>query len=665
MADETSTGALDASEPAAWQGRWASAVALVGAIILIGLLGLVTLTNRNREAALELERNVYETMHLVRAVDGSIARAEAALGRFALDEDLRTSGTSYYQEWRRAAFQIARLRNLVRNDEKQLERVTLLRELFNRRGEELGRAAAAASRREGTAALGLFYSAAGSTTLTQLQAQLDGIEEAARQTLNERVRASQAAADSADRFMMLLGWVAVAISLLAIALSYWAYKAFAEGRIARSQADSEAERAAELDRAVQQRTRELSTANERLQSEMAERAAAEEKLRQVQKMEAVGQLTGGIAHDFNNMLAVVVGGLDLAKRRLRSSPSEAEVHIDSALEGATRASALTRRLLTFARAEPLLPEAIAPATLVNGMLELIDRTIGERIRVHTSFPEEPWYVWADQNGLENAILNLCVNARDAMAETGDLTIAVANVALADGEVGALEAGDYVRVTVADTGRGIAPEHLERVFEPFFTTKPVGKGTGLGLSQIFGFARQSGGDIVLQSEVGRGTSVSIYLPHAVGVTAGTSAPVRGFGEPEQVNPAFQGGRILVVEDDPRVSRSTVSALQELGHRPHAVSSGSEALQILEEEDGFDLVITDVVMPNMTGVELAREVGRTYPGLGILFVTGYVGEAGTLDELGGRPVLRKPFTVAQLAAAVETAMARRNGYDAAAE
>ncbi|MFN3727176.1 MAG: ATP-binding protein [Allosphingosinicella sp.] len=664
MADETSTGAPDASEPAAWQGRWASAVALVGAIILIGLLTLVTLTNRDRDAALALERNVYESMHLVRAVDGSIARAEAAMGRYVLDLT-RESGTFYYQEWRRAGHQIGQLRDLVRDDPEQVERVDQLRQLFNRRGEELARAATAASRREGMAGIGLFYSAAQSDALELLQAQLDAIERAGRETLNQRVRARQAAADRADRFMQWLGWVAVAISLLAIVLSYWAYRAFAEGRIARSRADLEAERSSELERAVSERTKELSTANERLQAEMAERAAAEEKLRQVQKMEAVGQLTGGIAHDFNNMLAVVVGGLDLAKRRLRTSPREAEAHIDSALEGATRASALTRRLLTFARAEPLLPEAIAPSTLVNDMLELIDRTIGERIRVHTSFPDEPWHVWADQNGLENAILNLCVNARDAMEETGDLTIEVANVTLGEGEVGSLDAGEYVRVTVADTGRGIAPEHLQRVFEPFFTTKPVGKGTGLGLSQIFGFARQSGGDITLQSELGRGTSVSIYLPRAVGVTSSSSAPRGVFGHAEEVQPALHSGRILVVEDDPRVSRSTVSALQELGHRPHAVSSGAEALQVLAEEGGFDLVITDVVMPNMTGVELAREVGRTYPGLGILFVTGYVGEAGTLDELGGRPVLRKPFTVAQLAAAVETAMARRDGYDAAAE
>ena len=664
MADEPSIVALDASEPVAWQGRWASAVALVGAIILIALLGLVTLTNRNRDAALALERNVYESMHLVRAVDGSIARAEAAMGRYVLDFS-GESGTSYYQEWRRAAHQIGQLRGLVESDPEQVERVDQLRQLFNQRGAELARAASAASRREGNLGLGLFYSAIQSRGLERLQGQIDTIERAARQSLNQRVRARHEASDSADRFMMWLGWVAIAVSLLAIALSYWAYRAFTEGRLARSQAEVADERSSELERAVSERTRELSTANERLQAEMSERAAAEEKLRQVQKMEAVGQLTGGIAHDFNNMLAVVVGGLDLAKRRLRTSPREAEDHIDSALEGATRASALTRRLLTFARAEPLLPEAIAPSTLVNGMLELIDRTIGERIRVHTSFADEPWYVLADQNGLENAILNQCVNARDAMEETGDLTIAVDNVTLGAGEIGPLEPGEYVRVTVTDTGRGIAPENIERVFEPFFTTKPVGKGTGLGLSQIFGFARQSGGHVTIDSEVGRGTSVAMYLPHAVGVTSGADVAKRGFGETEEIRPAIHGARVLVVEDDPRVSRSTVSALQELGHRPHAVSSGADALHILEEEGGFDLVITDVVMPNMTGVELAREVGRTYPGLGILFVTGYVGEAGTLDELGGRPVLRKPFTVAQLAAAVESAITRRDGYEAAAE
>jgi signal transduction histidine kinase len=225
------------------------------------------------------------------------------------------------------------------------------------------------------------------------------------------------------------------------------------------------------------RTRELSEALERLRAESVEREAAEEKLRQIQKMEAVGALTGGIAHDFNNMLAVVVGGLDLARRKLKRAPGEADHHLENAMEGATRAAALTRRLLAFARAEPLLPEAIAPAALVHGMLELIDRTIGERIRVHTATPGEPWPVWADPTGLENAVLNLCVNARDAMPDGGDLTIDVDNVTLAAAQVGALEAGEYVRVAVTDSGSGIAPEHLERVFEPFFTHQARRQGHG--------------------------------------------------------------------------------------------------------------------------------------------------------------------------------------------
>src|SRR5204862_424605 len=255
----------------------------------------------------------------------------------------------------------------------------------------------------------------------------------------------------------------------------------AEGVAARREAEAQAWRALDLEEAVRSRTRELSDANAALKEEARERAAAEAQLRQVQKMEAVGQLTGGIAHDFNNMLAVVVGGLDLARRKLHGSRREVEFHLDNAMEGATRAAALTRRLLAFSRAEPLLPEAVAPAQLVEGMLELVDRAIGERISVRTGFASEPWHVWADPTQLENAVLNLAVNARDAMEGAGDLTIQVDNVALAEAEIAELPAGDYVRLRVSDTGKGIAPEPLDRVFEPFFPTKEVGTGTGSGLS----------------------------------------------------------------------------------------------------------------------------------------------------------------------------------------
>jgi signal transduction histidine kinase/ActR/RegA family two-component response regulator len=439
----------------------------------------------------------------------------------------------------------------------------------------------------------------------------------------------------------------------AIVLGWLAFRAISERLAALREADSEASRARQLEEAVRERTRELSQAYEQLKAESAEREAAEAQLRQVQKMEAVGQLTGGIAHDFNNMLAVVVGGLDLARRKLTGRRREVEFHLDNAMEGATRAAALTRRLLAFARAEPLLPVAVAPAGLVEGMLDLVDRSIGERITVRTHFPEETWNVSVDTNQLENAVLNLAVNARDAMDGEGQLAISVENVALAAGDVGELQAGEFVRISVSDTGSGMSPEVMERVFEPFFTTKPVGKGTGLGLSQIFGFARESGGDVVIESAVGVGSTVSLYLPRSTQqVESAAVAP----GSDETV-PGAAGTAILVVEDDPRVSRSTVGALEELGYTPIACAGGLEALDILEREAGrIELIITDIMMPEMTGPELVRKATARWPSTAILFVTGYVGEAGS-EELSGHDILRKPFTVAALAAAVAGALARR--------
>jgi CheY-like chemotaxis protein len=302
--------------------------------------------------------------------------------------------------------------------------------------------------------------------------------------------------------------------------------------------------------------------------------------------------------------------------------------------------------------------AAAPGELVEGMLDLIDRTIGERITVSTRFPPEAWPVRVDTNQLENAILNLAVNARDAMDGEGQLAIRVENVSLGNRQIGELPAGDYVRLSVADTGEGMTAETMERVFEPFFTTKPVGKGTGLGLSQIFGFARQSGGDVTLESTVGVGTTVSLYLPRSTQepAAAGEQRPAL-HGVPGQDEEAHTGNSILVVEDDPRVSRATVAALEELGYRPIACASGRDALLILERDGEIDLVVTDVMMPEMTGPELVREVNRLYPWIAILFVTGYVGEAGDADDLAGQQILRKPFTVSALSNAVSTALGRR--------
>jgi signal transduction histidine kinase/ActR/RegA family two-component response regulator len=418
-------------------------------------------------------------------------------------------------------------------------------------------------------------------------------------------------------------------------------------------AENQADRAEALELAVRERTQELWEANQALKAEAAEREAAEAQLRQVQKMEAVGQLTGGIAHDFNNMLAVVVGGIDLALRRLNGPRREVTMHLNNAMEGANRAAALTRRLLSFARSEPLLPERVDSTDLIGGMSDLLDRTLGERIRIEIDLSREAWPIYVDPHQLENAIVNLAVNARDAMQGDGLMRIFTENVRLAANEVGDIRPGDYLKIGVTDTGCGMPPEVLERAFEPFFTTKPVGKGTGLGLSQIFGFAHQSEGEVGIESQVGRGTTVSIYLPRTQKAAEVRVHPAVHRTETADVH--VPGARILLVEDDPRVRTATVDALEDLDYEPVACSSGAEAIALFDSHD-FDLVITDVIMPEMSGPELIRHLkANSVRDFAVLFVTGYVGE-GESDDLRSHELLRKPFTVGALASAVAAALAR---------
>jgi signal transduction histidine kinase/ActR/RegA family two-component response regulator len=659
MADEE-LFADGGERPGSWRRGWLTLGAILVTLLLTALVAAVAVTNRARDTALAWERHTYEVMLLTRTVDDTMARAEATLARFVLDENPQT-GRFYYSQWRQAGRQIGILQMKLRYDPDQTRRIEDLRRLYQERSAEFAAAATSAVAKRESGGVPFFYQAGLSPTGPAIRDLLDAVAEDERAKLRSRMEITRRWDEQADRFTGWLSWFGVLIGLLALVLGLLAYRLISERLAARQEAESESNRAVALERAVQERTRELLEANDRLRAEAAEREAAEARLRQVQKMEAVGQLTGGIAHDFNNMLAVIVGGLDLARRKLRGPKRDVEFHLDNAMEGATRAAALTRRLLAFARSEPLLPQAVVPSELVKGMLELVDRSLGERITVETRFPREPWRVWADTNQLENAVLNLCVNARDAMNGEGQLGIWVDNVSLYQNQVGELAAGDYVRISIADTGTGIAPEHLERVFEPFFTTKPVGKGTGLGLSQIFGFARQSGGDVAIDSTVGVGTTVSVYLPRSTRTVQAASdrlAPAEGEAES---GAAFAGTTILVVEDDPRVSRSTVGSLEELGYVPIACSSGREALNILQLHPEIDLVITDVMMPEMTGPELVRILAERHPDMGVLFVTGFVGEAGEGDELSGYDLLRKPFTVSALANAVAAALSRRGGDD----
>ena len=646
MSDDASSQA--AFEPQTRVKLLGGVVALVVAFLLAALLVLVQQSNHERDAAIARKQHSYDIMVLTGQIGGAFGQAEAALGRYVINGD-RDTGTVYYDQWRRAGSMLDDLGDLVHDSPAQAARLAHLRALYQKRGEELGPPAQLASIKKGWSAISLFAIAGKSPTLRDIDATLRAIADAENVVLNKRSDLAADQTDRANNLAHLLQLVGIMLALSVIALGWLVMTALAERRVAREIADVETDRAQLLEQAVIERTAELRDANIRLIQEGQTRAEAEAKLRQLQKMEAVGQLTGGIAHDFNNMLAVVLGGLEMAKRRVEEQAQEASRHIESALEGANRAAALTRRLLSFARSEPLLPGAIQPGQLLTDMRDLLDRTIGERIEVRIESDQDVWPVWVDAYQLENAILNLAVNARDAMDGEGKLVMRATNATLAEGEVGALPGGDYVRVSVIDTGTGMSAETLERVFEPFFTTKPAGQGTGLGLSQISGFARQSGGDVAIQSVLGEGTTVSVYLPRFKGAApAAEAAPA---GAPAKANADV--GTILVVEDDPRVRAATGTALTELGYPAILCGSGPEAIDTLEERDDIGLVITDVVMPGMTGPELAGKIRTDHPDVGLLFVTGYVGEAGEAESFKGSEVLRKPFTLRALADALHAA------------
>ncbi|MCX5515536.1 hybrid sensor histidine kinase/response regulator [Kaistia algarum] len=408
-------------------------------------------------------------------------------------------------------------------------------------------------------------------------------------------------------------------------------------------------------RREQNARRSLAVANNELTFEMTRRERAEDQVRQLQKIEAIGQLTGGIAHDFNNMLAIIVSSLNLIERRLQRGDTDIGKYVSAAQEGAQRAASLTQRLLAFARKQPLSPQTIDPNRFVAGMSELLQRTLTEAIQIETVLGAGLWKTHADPAQLENALLNLAVNARDSMPEGGKLTIDTANASLDPGyasEHAGIPAGQYVLIAVTDTGSGMTPEVASRVFEPFFTTKAVGKGSGLGLSQVYGFVRQSGGHVKIYSEVGQGTTVKIYLPRYYGSDAEAgqerSASVLVPGVPGEV--------VLLVEDEPEVRRLTVDALRELGYTVVHVDRAAAALDIVQSDRRIDLFFTDIVMPEMNGRQLAEMVLAVRPGLKILYMTGYTRNAvvhnGLLDP--GVRLLGKPFSMEQLAASVRGAI-----------
>ena len=394
---------------------------------------------------------------------------------------------------------------------------------------------------------------------------------------------------------------------------------------------------------------ELADTHGRLLADVAERERIEAQLRQLQKMEAIGQLTGGVAHDFNNMLAIIIGSLDLAKRRL-TGQEDARVGgcIDNAMESATTAAQLTSRLLAFSRQQPLAPQPLDANKLVAGMSELLRRTVLEDVRMETVLAAGLWRVSVDGNQLESAILNLCINARDAMPDGGLLTIETANTYLDDAYAASeteVTAGQYVMIGITDTGTGMPPDVVGRAFDPFYTTKGVGKGTGLGLSQVYGFVKQSGGHVKIYSEPGHGTTVRVYLPRLLkGEPAEASA-----ASAEDLPRGHEDEIVLVVEDDERVRHMSSDALRELGYTVVQANGGAQALEVLAVQPKISLMFTDVVMPEIDGRRLAERARERRPDLKVLFTTGYTRNAvvhnGVLDP--GVAFLPKPFTIEQLA------------------
>ena len=416
-----------------------------------------------------------------------------------------------------------------------------------------------------------------------------------------------------------------------------------------------------LQETVATRTRELTEANDRLKAEAEERGRVEEALRQSLKMEAVGQLTGGLAHDFNNLLSGISGSLQLMNMRV-SQGRTAEIgrYMDAAMTSVERAAALTHRLLAFSRRQTLDPKPTDVNRLIEGLRDMFSRTVGPGVKIETSLAPELWSTLCDPNQLENALLNLVINARDAMPDGGHITIETSNCVLADSRglqidslSGRVPNGEYIALFVVDTGSGMPPSVIERAFDPFFTTKPIGQGTGLGLSMIYGFVQQSGGHVLLRSAEGHGATVAIYLPRYLGAEMGVEA-IEGVAHIPQ---AEAGVAVLLVEDEPAVRMVMADVLRDNGYTVLEADTGYNALSQIRSPARIDLLLSDVGLPGgMNGRQLADAAREHRPQLKVLFVTGYDEQAALGSGLmaQGMAILTKPFNISSFSAKVQDLM-----------
>lgn len=655
---------LIGERPPGWRQRADRALAAIFGISLVlaigALLYFAGTTSQEREDALVQQQRSYEIITLARQLDASIARAQTDLARYVVGMD-KNVGRIYQERWRTATNELTALRQATRQDPVQVALMEKLDAVFQERGAVLSDIALRTAYDQKLPALGKFYQASKDRNLGRIGSLIEQIIEIENERLNQHGTDAERAGASLAAIGTTYRLVALALLVTLLTAIWMVRTAMRERRYQQRLVDEEFHRNEELRAAVAARTSELERAYDKLKRESADRERMEEDLRQMQKMEAVGQLTGCIAHDFNNMLSVVVGGIELARRRVGEN-DDATRHLDNALEGANRASALTRRLLAFSRAEPNLPVACDPDALIRGMAEMLDRSIGGQIEVKLDLDCAGWRVHADRYQLENALLNLAVNARDAMDGRGELTIRSRQTWLRHKEIGDCAAGEYACLSVVDQGCGMTPEVQNRVFEPFFTTKGVGMGTGLGLSQVFGFMGQSGGQIRILSEPGKGTEVQLYFPRHIAIGEGASNQMEDGRQHIGANAANYvpvGLTVLVVEDDPRVLAQTRSALLELGHMPVTCDHPRSALALIESRSDIDIILSDVLMPDMTGPEMIASLPPRFRSIPVVFVTGYAGETGDSSQFEGRPLLRKPYTLGGLTQALAEAANRLPG------
>lgn len=642
-------------ETAAPRGaRWPLVVAGVAMLALgLALAAFIVLSQRasdSRQRAAAWQVHTYEVILAAERLQSALFDAQRSIRGYALG---RTPiYLAHYQEAvRHIPPASAALRELTNDNPSQHFRLAAVQQVVDKQ----------VARMDETAAYGVqgkweiiderSRSTIGEDNVAALRNNIGAIIVEEQRLLGRR-RADLAVAQ--DRALMANTGLSIAGALLlviAVLAGNAALRSTARARRAATDAEVLARSRDALEAAVASRTREIAAANAALEAEIERSRAAEAQVRQMQKLESIGQLTGGIAHDFNNMLAIVIGSLDLALRRLDDPGGRVAKYVENAMDGAKRASSLTARLLAFSRQQALAPEPIDANVFVTNISELLRRTLGEGVQIETVLAGGLWRAYADAGELENAVVNLAVNARDAMEGAGKLTIETANTHLDDTYAADnvdVTAGQYVVVCVTDTGGGMPRDVIDRAFDPFFTTKGVGKGTGLGLSQVFGFVKQSGGHVKIYSEEGSGTTVKLYLPR----WTGADAPERLAPSAEEMPRARAGEVVLVVEDEERVRLITVDTLRELGYGVIHAADGMRALEVVDGTARIDLLFTDIVMPGMTGRELADTATARRDGLRVLYTTGYTRNAvvhnGMLDA--NVAFLAKPFTVAALATKV---------------